>query len=301
MAFKQHWFRYLCAFVIPLVVGLCALERPRTAGVPAYYAQKAWSAPARVKHKAADEVKALVLKRIEHYREQCDDLNRNVYYWVLLVGLTILILSQRKEDGIELMGIKIPAGARHLVVVVSMLYLWIDFGGTLKALIYERMALWKLIDTLEGLTGEAGTVPLTSLRPLLLGKPFLDWWFREFLPEFSMTIPNGQQNSSVNQFLFVASRGAVATMIGLAHASAFVMLDDARLVWARRNKLIKYGLPPLQVFCVVIIVLCYLYFQMEGHGGPFFFLCSIAAGLGIVLLPGIKLLRAKEPLTDPPV
>jgi uncharacterized protein (DUF2062 family) len=73
-------------------------------------------------------------------------------------------------------------------------------------------------------------------------------------------------------------------MIGLAHASAFAILENVGNLW-RDNRLVKYGVPVGLMFIAGIILGCYLWFQLDGQGRWFFVACAVAAGAFIELLP----------------
>jgi len=218
--------RHIVALCIPLIVALSYfLSTARPVGHPTYYSDSVWNgdAPAAKASKPAappakndnDSLRDLFHRRLEQYRARCDELSNNIYYWVLLVGLTVLVLAQQKTEPYEIFGIPIPVSATHMLIVVSMLYLWIDFGSTLKFLIYERMALWKLVDAIEGPVSADRSVGIASLRPLLHGKSFLDGWFVTFLPEFSLRWVSAGAGSyrAVNHVLNAFIWGTGAAMI----------------------------------------------------------------------------------------
>ena len=202
---------------------------------------------------------------------------------MLLVGLTVLVLAQQKTEPYEIFGIPIPVSATHMLIVLSMLYLLIDFGSTLKFLIYERMALWKLVDVIEGPVSAERSVGIASLRPLLHGKSFLDGWFVTFLPEFSLRWVSADADSyrAVNHVLNAFIWGTGAAMIGLAHASAFAVLENGGNLW-RDNRLVRYGVPIGLLLIAGVILGCYLWFQLDGQGRWFFVACSVAAGAFII-------------------
>jgi hypothetical protein len=187
-----------------------------------------------------------------------------------------------------------PLGAIHLLIVVSLLYLWIEFGSRLRFLIYDRMTLWKLAESIEGPLPADRSVALDSLRPMLLGRPFLDSWFRTFLPSYTVSwYSPGQGSKGLVESLNLAIWSVSASMIGLAPATAWVMLEDVRLLWGS-NTLARRTLPIFQCFIALLIISCYLFFVRAGHGGKFFIGCAIAAGMWIEMLPRLASLGERS-------
>jgi hypothetical protein len=286
---------WAAALSIPAAVLLASfLRAEREPGHPIYYS--AWDSPPKLQKRGARaEAKALFLERLKHYYERCEALTKNTYSWVLLVGLTILILTRGGKEGFQIFGITIPPGATHALVVASMFYLWMDFGVTLKFLIYERMALWKLVDHIEGRVGPEKIVELGSLRPMLYGKGFLDGWFVTFLPEYTLRWKKEGLRGTINNGLNVGLWVAAAGMIGLAHACPFVLLWDVGMLWGASHEFVGRFVPVAQTFILAVIILCYLYFYVERHGTWFFIVCSFAAAIAILYLPDLTALRGAAP------
>lgn len=283
------------AATIPTVVTVAQIVRRRRARpptYPSYYVDwnQTRAAPSELEANAKP-ARELFVERAKAYQATLDVLGKNSYYWVLLIGLTILILSKGGAESFELLSTPIPAAAIRTAVVSSMLFLWMQFGWTLRHLIFERMTLWKMADRIEGpLIGGQRTVQLSSLRPMLHGSGFIDNWFATFLPEFALAICN---EGKVNWFLNKVILGASALLIGLAHASAFALLWDAERLWGTSPAL-AWTLWAAQVLTVIVIVLCYLYFVIEGHGQWFFVCCGWAASVWIMTLPLLTALRSPE-------
>jgi hypothetical protein len=224
------------------------------------------------------------------YQSSCKSVVKNTYQWVLLVGLTVLVLV-RPSEKLSLLGVDVPAPAAHAVIVLSLVYLWLAFGATLKFVIVERMTLWKLADLVEGPVSKDRKVPLASIRPLLHGNVFLDGWFLTFLPEYALPWNKSSAHRQVNLPMKFVLWGAAAGAIGLAHACAFVLLWDAGVLWGT-TELVTGIVWLAQGLTVLMIVFCYLYFQVEGHGKAFFFACSVAAAGWIEALPYLTHLRS---------
>jgi hypothetical protein len=244
-----------------------------------------------------EEAREIFFRRLDAYQEGYHTLSKTTYSWVL-IGFTILILAKESKGSFELLGTTIPPGATHAVVVCTMLYLWLQFGSTLERLIDERIALWKLATLLErnrqgsdAVTGSGETPRVDSIRSLVVGMGMLDVWFWLFLREHTLGNkvrgPRHQVNSCLGAIVVLVS----ATMIGLAHASAFVLLWDAGQLWNGLGFL-AVAIGALQFLVWFVIACCYLYFQLRHHGRGYFFpLCAFAACVSIELLPRLTILR----------
>jgi hypothetical protein len=285
-----HPLRHLVAIAIPLAVLLSRGEGPPD--MPRFYVETA-SQPARLTDsEAIKEAREQFSERLTGYKDANASIHRNVYSWLVLIGLTVLLLvRERQSVDVELKGLTLPPGALHLFVIVSMLYLWMDFGSTLAHLIYERMAIWRLIDTIEGPLNDSRRVELGSLRPMLHGQSFMDAWSTSFLRDYSLySIDPASRGFVVNKSFLYSIMITMSLLIGLAHASAFVLLEDARNLWGSQG-LASWLLVAAQLAIALIIAGCYLTFQLAKHGEWFFSACSIAAATWIELLPGLTRLR----------
>jgi hypothetical protein len=174
---------FAIAIPIPMAMVVAYFFRPRTPRRPAFYSN--WEHVEQLTDAAALlNARAFFFECVKLYHERSRSLHRNTYYWVLLSGLTILVLVRTLGKEFQMLGVAVPGAATHAAVTAAMLYLWIEFGATLKFLTFERMALWKLIDAIEGPAAH-GVVPVTSLRPVLHGSVFVDAWFSRFLPQYT--------------------------------------------------------------------------------------------------------------------
>ncbi|MET0793204.1 MAG: hypothetical protein ABW061_16910 [Polyangiaceae bacterium] len=276
--------RHASAIAIPGTVIPFNLWSRREPAAPPYHSH--WEAVLRLKLPARVELaRGVFFKRLENYRALCAELDKNTYRWTIFIGLTIVVLSSKKPFSIE--SISLPPGGSHFVIIAVMLYMWMAFGAILKTSILERMALWKLVDAIEGPLPENGTVDIDSLRPLLHGKVILDVWFARLLPEYSLQRMSTRETGAVSLLMDRLALTVASLLVGVAHATAIVLAWDAARQW---------GHPPLigafmlgcQVALAALVVLCNLYFPSQGHGRGFFSICALGAALGIELLPLLK-------------
>ena len=278
--------RHVTALAIPCAIAFThGFASPSQPARPVEYG-RAWNAVAQCGE--CERPRAVFAARLDRHQQIYDGFVRNIYYWVLLSGLGLLVLLKTSRDGFDVLGTKIPFGAIHLLIVVCLLYLWVEFGSTLRFLIYDRMTLWKLAESIEGRLPADGSIALDSLRPMLQGRPFLDGWFRTFLADYTVSWhgEDGAARWVIGAFT-TAVWSVAAAMIGLAHAIAWVMLDEVRILWAEKSVATKSAVLLFQGFVAALIAGCYAFFVTIGHGGFLFLGCAVAAGCWIEVLPRV--------------
>src|SRR5262249_3248456 len=148
---------------IPCGTALNRIFSPNEPSLPAYYETPTLAAAVSTDQNVA---RSVLLERIKVYRDGYGRLVRTTYYWVLFIGLTTLVLVSDPASRLPFSSIQVPSAATHAFLIGCMLYLWMDFGSTLKALISDRMSLWKLVDHIEGPAGDVQKISFASVRPL---------------------------------------------------------------------------------------------------------------------------------------
>jgi hypothetical protein len=285
--------RYVVAVIIPAAVLLGYFCASRTVDPPRQYSENTWTTVVPLAdNSSAQLTREMFRLRLEQYRARCDSLGNTIYYWVLLLGLTALVLCQNEKETFSVLSVPVPAGARHAFVAVTSVYLWVEFGAELKELILERMTLWKLLDILEGPTELERTISLTSWRPLLRGKAFLDGWFTTFLPEYSMRA-QGSASAVVACFWTSTVWFVFTVMIGLSHASAYTILEDASLV-CRQTRAVRSTIIGGLLIIALVIVGCDMWFVIDGFGPSFFAATACTASIGILWFPKLRQFRIPQ-------
>lgn len=222
-------------------------------------------------------------ERLERYWATAKYLDRNIYLWTILVGFTFVILL-RGEPGedYKLRDLSVPAWAAHFVVVLSLFYLWIEFGALLKRLINERVLLWRMLNRIEGAPSEAS--PVWTRRNLLNVHGVLDVWFMSFLPNHSVHQPDAAARVTklIQYLIWLVGAG----MCGLAQASAIALLSD--LLDLSDSEAVSSLAWALSFLALAIMIGCYWFFQAEGHAKHFFLACSVCAAAAICLMPQLR-------------
>lgn len=150
--------------------------------------------------KADDRILEIFKERFHSYRENLAALNDNMFYQLLFVVASIIVVRVRTDEFEEpILKQKVPLYWVHLVLPLCLGYLWLKFGFLLNEIIDDRIVLWKLADLVEGkpqglaavlkggdLTAYWGRTVFTySIRPTMADGAYIDGWFIAFRPDFN--------------------------------------------------------------------------------------------------------------------
>jgi lysophospholipase L1-like esterase len=196
---------------------------------------------------------------LNDYKSNLEGLDANVKLQGLFIVFTVLLIL-RRSDSLNLFGNQLPMQWLHLFAPLVMLYLWLNFGFLLHALILQRLEGIKTLIQFSPSTADLG-------KSLFRDSGFIDGWFLSFVDTNN---DNGignysgiVHNSGASTVIFLVV--VLGTLVSAAHACLIaITFIGCRRYWrqpSRRFLPLYYGLPILPL---VLLAASHYRFAYEG-------------------------------------
>lgn len=218
----MRWIGPIVAFVVfSLFILICFVH----SGEPAWTPTRHDVTDLISKDKLETVTDKLISARTKLLSDQYSSLRKIFTVQAVLIATSLFVLFFVRASTFELkpLGYIIPTKFVRILLPLSLLYVWIEFGFLFNRLIDNRVSLYVLVETLEHATlrptfdsAHSDKQYLVSANSLARDDYFVDNWFAAFRSEYLlMTRPN--------DIAILIGVVGFACFHGLAHACMFVL------------------------------------------------------------------------------
>jgi hypothetical protein len=213
------------------------------------------TAPTTLTGDARKELLAVAAQRLKNYQADLATVQQNLWIQFSLTAFAIIILRREKEDRpikIPVLGIELPLDWCHLLIPLTLAYLFMTLGFQFDHLIQERYLLWEQFAQLEA---PRNGNSIHSMRMLLEDRWIMDCWFAEFHADhnaLSMDAPGAKAFNRIVLLLF-------SLFVAAQHAVSLFLLSRPKFPGASRAA--------LSCLILVVVVLGFCQFGFRVFGG----------------------------------